>query len=98
MVFMGEQQLISKRGGMEPPKKSRSRCKRDCFSRQRDRYLKERMYPMRTLEKEVIRMELQIGQLIHIIANLNERIGHLEDERRKNRTAQVHKIPLARRQ
>ncbi|BAQ09935.1 hypothetical protein OXB_1464 [Bacillus sp. OxB-1] len=52
---------------------------------------------MRTIEKEVLRMELQIGQLINIIANLNERIGHLEDDRRKGRTATVHKIPLARR-
>lgn len=31
------------------------------------------------LEKEVLRMELQIGELIRIVANLNERLNELED-------------------
>lgn len=52
---------------------------------------------MGTIEKEVLRLEMQIEQLIHIIANLNERLGRLEDARRRNKIAEVHKIPLARR-
>ncbi len=31
------------------------------------------------LEKEVLRMELQIGELIRMVANLNERLMKLED-------------------
>lgn len=31
------------------------------------------------LEKEVLRMEMQIGELIRIVANLNERLKELED-------------------
>lgn len=33
-------------------------------------------------EKKLIRMELQIGELIRIIANLNERINDLEENER----------------
>ena len=31
-------------------------------------------------EKDIVRMELQIGQLITIVANLNERIIKLEEK------------------
>jgi len=34
---------------------------------------------MNILEKEVLRMELQVGELIRIVANLNERLRTIED-------------------
>lgn len=43
----------------------------------RGRY--KRGVEMGYLEKEVLRMELQIGELIRIVANLNERLKELED-------------------
>lgn len=33
---------------------------------------------MVTLEKEMLRMELQIGELIRIVANLNARLNEVE--------------------
>lgn len=44
------------------------------------------------LEKEVIRMELQIGELIRIVANLNERLKELEDT--KSRKSYIQQIPF----
>ena len=35
---------------------------------------------MSPYEKDIVRMELQIGQLISIVANMNERIIKLEDK------------------
>lgn len=43
------------------------------------------------LEKEVLRMELQIGELIRIVANLNERLKELEEQKEyKNEVFNVH--------
>ncbi|WOV88022.1 hypothetical protein QWT69_02565 [Sporosarcina oncorhynchi] len=39
---------------------------------------------MEILEKKMIRMELQIGELIRIIANMNERIIELEENEQVN--------------
>lgn len=52
---------------------------------------------MNTLEKDVKRMELQIGQLISIVANLNERLNRFEEIERKKRIIAMHKRPLAER-
>lgn len=49
---------------------------------------------MSTLEKDVLRMELQIGELIRIVANLNERLRAIEDNH-DNRVF-IQQIPLAR--
>lgn len=35
---------------------------------------------MTSVEKQLFRLELQVGQLITIIANLNERVMHLEEK------------------
>lgn len=37
---------------------------------------------MNKLEKEVLRMEMQVSELIRIVANLNERLKNLEDEKK----------------
>ena len=39
---------------------------------------------MEKMEKKLIRMELQIGELIRIIANMNERINDLEENEHRN--------------
>ncbi|WP_342513144.1 hypothetical protein MKY34_21505 [Sporosarcina sp. FSL K6-1522] len=49
---------------------------------------------MSLLEKDVIRMELQIGQLIRIVANQNERLNRLEETEKKKRVTAMHKRPL----
>lgn len=50
---------------------------------------------MITLKKDVNRLELQIGQLITIVANQNERLTRFEEIERKRRMIAVQKIPLA---
>ncbi|MFC5589145.1 hypothetical protein ACFPRA_09620 [Sporosarcina soli] len=52
---------------------------------------------MHTLDKEVKRLEMQIGQLVSIIANLNDRLNRLEDSERKNKIRSIRKIQLAER-
>lgn len=52
---------------------------------------------MSTLEKDVKRMELQMGQLISIVANLNERLNRFEDLERKKKIVAMHRRPLAER-
>ena len=39
---------------------------------------------MINVEKEVLRMEMQVSELIRMVANLNERLKDLEDERKLN--------------
>lgn len=48
------------------------------------------MKEMSKLEKEVMRMELQIEELIRIVGSLNERIRQMEDVKNKER------IPIRR--
>jgi hypothetical protein len=55
------------------------------------------VWTMSTLEKDVKRMELQIGQLVRIVANQNERLNRFEEIERKRRIMAIHKIPLAER-
>ncbi|WP_188006754.1 hypothetical protein GGGNBK_03935 [Sporosarcina sp. ANT_H38] len=52
---------------------------------------------MTILEKDVKRMELQIEQLISIVANQNNRLNRIEDLERKRKFGPVHSIPLAER-
>ncbi|MCG7337362.1 hypothetical protein MHZ95_19060 [Sporosarcina sp. ACRSM] len=52
---------------------------------------------MQTVEKEVKRLEMQIGQLVTIIANLNDRLNRLEDSERKQKIRSIRKIQLAER-
>lgn len=47
---------------------------------------------MMILEKELLRMELQIGELIRIIANLNTRLN--EVERKTDNLRYFHHIPF----
>jgi hypothetical protein len=50
---------------------------------------------MTPLEKDVKRMEMQIEQLISIVANQNNRLNRIEDLERKDKFRTVHIIPLA---
>ncbi|MBO0589232.1 hypothetical protein [Sporosarcina sp. E16_8] len=50
---------------------------------------------MITIEKDVKRMEMQIEQLISIIANQNNRLNRIEDLERKRKFGTVHIIPFA---
>lgn len=50
---------------------------------------------MKTLEKDIKRMELQIVQLISIVANLNERLNRYEEMERKKKIIALHNRPLA---
>jgi len=52
---------------------------------------------MTTIEKDVKRMEMQIEQLISIVANQNKRLNRIEDLERKKKFGTVHMIPLAER-
>jgi hypothetical protein len=47
---------------------------------------------MTKLEKEVVRMELQISELIRVVAYLNERLKEIED----NNTGKelIRKVPI----
>lgn len=47
---------------------------------------------MTILEKELLRMELQIGELIRIVANLNTRLN--EVERKPANIRYFHHIPF----
>lgn len=48
---------------------------------------------MSKLEKEVLRMELQVSELIRIVANLNERLKNIEDTEKAR--SYIQKIPFA---
>ncbi|MBE1555680.1 hypothetical protein [Sporosarcina limicola] len=50
---------------------------------------------MTTFEKDINRMEVQIGQLIRIVANLNDRLNRFEDTERKKRMKAMHKMSNA---
>ncbi|MGN7385567.1 hypothetical protein [Sporosarcina sp. SAFN-015] len=41
-------------------------------------------------EQQLIRMELQVGQLIRIIASMNERIKELEEKERARKVIPIH--------
>ncbi len=51
------------------------------------------MLVLTKIEKEVLRMELQISELIRVVANLNERLKRVEDKNKSNDT--VRKVPIA---
>lgn len=44
---------------------------------------------MESQQKIILRMELQIGQLIRLVANLNERLDVVEQEQREY---ELHKV------
>ena len=46
---------------------------------------------MINLGKEVLRMEMQVSELIRMVANLNERLKNLEDKKKLNHY--IQKIP-----
>ena len=48
---------------------------------------------MTKVEKEVVRMELQISELIRVVANLNERLKRMEDKNKSNEI--IRKVPIA---
>lgn len=50
-----------------------------------------------TLENDIKRMEIQIEQLISIIANQNSRLNRIEDVERQKRLKNIRMIPLAER-
>lgn len=52
---------------------------------------------MHTFEKDVKRVELQIGQLIKIVANQNERLNRVEDIERRKRITSIQRISQAER-
>ena len=45
---------------------------------------------MKNIEQQLIRMELQVGQLIRIIASLNERINELEEKELSRKVIPIH--------
>ncbi|MFC5604856.1 hypothetical protein [Sporosarcina koreensis] len=45
---------------------------------------------MEKLEHQLIRMELQVGQLIRIIAGMNERINELEEKELARKVIPIH--------
>ncbi|MCM3756102.1 hypothetical protein M3197_01245 [Sporosarcina aquimarina] len=50
---------------------------------------------MESQQKIILRMELQIGQLIRLVANLNERLDiveHEQKERELHRVVQIKRI------
>ena len=51
------------------------------------------MLVLTKIEKEVVRMELQISELIRVVANLNERLKRVEDKNKSNDV--VRKVPIA---
>jgi len=44
---------------------------------------------MTKIEKEVLRMEMQVSELIRMVANLNERIKEIEDRKQLHRHIQT---------
>ncbi|WP_172371397.1 hypothetical protein [Sporosarcina jiandibaonis] len=49
---------------------------------------------MTKLEKEIIRMELQISELIRVVANLNERLKMVEDKKTGKGKDFIKKVPI----
>lgn len=47
---------------------------------------------MMTLEQQVLRMELQIGELIRIVATLNDRLKEVEEVKTRR---PITKIPIS---
>ncbi|WP_172643599.1 hypothetical protein [Sporosarcina sp. D27] len=47
---------------------------------------------MESQQKIILRMELQIGQLIRLVANLNERLDVVEQEQRESELHRVLQI------
>ncbi|GKV57428.1 hypothetical protein NCCP2222_33750 [Sporosarcina sp. NCCP-2222] len=45
---------------------------------------------MERLEKGLIRMELQVGQLIRIVANMSERLEQLEKQEQGRKMVSLH--------
>ncbi|WP_432363734.1 hypothetical protein [Sporosarcina sp. UB5] len=45
---------------------------------------------MEQYEKQLIRMELQVGQLIRIVAGMNERINELEEKELARKVVPIH--------
>lgn len=45
---------------------------------------------MEKLEQQLIRMELQVGQLIRIIAGMNERLNELEERELARKVIPIH--------
>lgn len=45
---------------------------------------------MEKVEQQLIRMELQVGQLIRIIAIMNERINELEEKELSRKVIPIH--------
>lgn len=41
---------------------------------------------MSDVKQEVLRMELQVGELIRIVANMNERLNKIEDKEKRKQT------------
>jgi len=60
-------------------------------------YEEKGVWNMTTIKKDVKRMEMQIEQLISIVANQNNRLNRIEDLERKKKFGTVHSIPLAER-
>lgn len=52
---------------------------------------------MTTIENDMKRMEMQIEQLISIVADQNNRLNRIEDLERKRKFGTVHIIPLEER-
>ncbi|MCM3744148.1 hypothetical protein M3193_08335 [Sporosarcina luteola] len=45
---------------------------------------------MEKLDQQLIRMELQVGQLIRIIAGMNERLNELEERELARKVIPIH--------
>lgn len=45
---------------------------------------------MEKFEHQLIRMELQVGQLIRIVAGMNERINDLEEKEQARKIVPIH--------
>lgn len=60
-------------------------------------YEEKGVWNMTTIKKDMKRMEMQIEQLIRIVANQNNRLNRIEDLERKKKFGTVHIIPLAER-
>lgn len=52
---------------------------------------------MEKLEQQLIRMELQVGQLIRIIAVMNERLNELEEKELARKVIPIHMRRAAQR-
>ena len=45
---------------------------------------------MKQYEQQLIRMELQVGQLIRIVAGINERLNDLEEKEHSRKVIHLH--------